>query len=46
MVFVNRRPKAEILEVLRARITRPREEELDTAVEELVAIAEDRWRSS
>ena len=46
VVFVNRRPKAEILEVLRARITRSRPEELDTAVEELVAIAEDRWRSS
>ncbi len=45
VVFVNRRPKAEILEVLRARITRSRREELDTAVEELVAIAEDRWRS-
>jgi len=44
VVFVNRRPKAEILEVLRARIDRTREEELDTAVEELVAIAEDRWR--
>ena len=46
VVFVNRRPKAEILEVLRERIGRPREEELDTAVEELVAIAEDRWRRS
>jgi 2-oxo-4-hydroxy-4-carboxy--5-ureidoimidazoline (OHCU) decarboxylase len=45
VVFVNRRPKAEILEVLRARITRSRPEELDTAVEELVAIAENRWRS-
>ncbi len=46
VVFVNRRPKAEILEVLRERIARTREEELDTAVEELVAIAEDRWRRS
>ena len=46
VVFVNRRPKAEILEVLRARIERGRPEELDTAVEELVAIAEDRWRRS
>ena len=44
VVFVNRRPKAEILEVLRGRIGRPREDELDTAVGELVAIAEDRWR--
>jgi 2-oxo-4-hydroxy-4-carboxy--5-ureidoimidazoline (OHCU) decarboxylase len=46
VVFVNRRPKAEILEVLRARLERTREEELDTALSELVAIAEDRWRRS
>ena len=46
VVFVNRRPKAEILDVLRQRIQRTREEELDTALEELIAIAEDRWRSS
>jgi len=46
VVFVNRRSKAEILEVLRERLERTREEELDTAVEELVAIAEDRWRQS
>jgi len=46
VVFVNRRPKAEILDVLRQRLERTREEELDTAVEELVAIAEDRWRRS
>jgi 2-oxo-4-hydroxy-4-carboxy--5-ureidoimidazoline (OHCU) decarboxylase len=46
VVFVNRRSKAEILEVLRERLERSREEELDTAVEELVAIAEDRWRRS
>ena len=44
VVFVDRRPKAEILRVLRTRIERSRAEELDTAVEELVAIAEDRWR--
>jgi len=46
VVFVNRRPKLEILDVLRRRLERTREEELDTAVEELVAIAEDRWRRS
>ena len=46
VVFVNRRPQAEILEVLRNRINRTRQEELDTAVGELVAIAEDRWRTS
>ena len=44
VVFVDRRPKAEILYVLRRRIRRTRVEELDTAVEELVAVAEDRWR--
>ena len=46
VVFVNRRPKSEIVPILRARLERPREEELDTAVKELVAIAEDRWRRS
>ncbi len=46
VVFVNRRPKTEILEVLRERLQRTREEELDTALRELAAIAEDRWRSS
>jgi 2-oxo-4-hydroxy-4-carboxy--5-ureidoimidazoline (OHCU) decarboxylase len=44
VVFVNRRPKAEILEVLRGRLERSREDELDTALAELVAIAQDRWR--
>lgn len=44
VVFVNRRPKAEILEVLRGRIGRSTDEELETALGELVAIAEDRWR--
>ena len=43
VVFVDRRPKAEILEVLRERLERRREEELDVAVKELVAIARDRW---
>ena len=43
VVFVNRRPKAEILEVLRERLARTREEELETGVRELVAIARDRW---
>ncbi|MBI3975030.1 MAG: 2-oxo-4-hydroxy-4-carboxy-5-ureidoimidazoline decarboxylase [Armatimonadetes bacterium] len=44
VVFVNRRPKAEILEVLRARLARSREEELQMAIDDLVAIAEDRYR--
>ncbi len=43
-VFVNRRPKREILEVLRTRIDNPTDVELETALDELVAIAEDRWR--
>ena len=43
VVFVNRRPKSEIADVLRARLERTREEELETAVRELVAIARDRW---
>ena len=46
VVFVNRRPKREIVPILRVRLERSREEELDTAVLELVAIAEDRWRRS
>jgi 2-oxo-4-hydroxy-4-carboxy--5-ureidoimidazoline (OHCU) decarboxylase len=42
VVFVNRRSKAEILDVLRDRLERSREEELEAALEELVAIARDR----
>jgi 2-oxo-4-hydroxy-4-carboxy--5-ureidoimidazoline (OHCU) decarboxylase len=42
VVFVNRRSKAEILKVLRERLERSREEELETALAELVAIARDR----
>jgi len=43
VVFVNSRPKREILEVLRERIGRTLEEEVDTGCRELVAIARDRW---
>jgi 2-oxo-4-hydroxy-4-carboxy--5-ureidoimidazoline (OHCU) decarboxylase len=43
VVFVHGRSKREILEVLRDRIARTREEELDTGCRELVAIARDRW---
>jgi len=46
VVFVNRRSKSEIVAVLRERLTRSRDEELDTALQELFAIAEDRWRRS
>jgi len=45
VVFVNQRPKSEILDVLRERIDRPTEHELETALDELVAIAIDRWRT-
>lgn len=45
VVFVNRRPKAEILEVLKSRIGNPTDRERETALDELVAIAEDRWCS-
>ena len=44
VVFVNRRPKAEIVPILRERLERTRHEELNTALTELVAIARDRWR--
>ena len=44
VVFVDRRPKHEILEALRGRIDNPTDAELETALGELVAIAEDRWR--
>ena len=43
VIFVAGRPKREVLEVLRERIANPREQELDTACHELVAIARDRW---
>jgi len=46
VVFVNGRPRREIVPVLRERMTRSREEELRTAVDELVQIAISRWRTS
>jgi 2-oxo-4-hydroxy-4-carboxy--5-ureidoimidazoline (OHCU) decarboxylase len=46
VTFVNRRPKAQVLEELRERLDRPREEELRRAARELVAIARDRWRGA
>lgn len=45
VVFVDRRPRAEILPVLRERLERTRAEELETGCDELVAIAVDRWQS-
>jgi OHCU decarboxylase len=45
VVFVNGRPKAAILEVLRERIGQPRDQELRTALHEMLAIARDRLRT-
>jgi 2-oxo-4-hydroxy-4-carboxy--5-ureidoimidazoline (OHCU) decarboxylase len=44
VVFVNRRPRREILPILRERLNRTRDEELATGVDELVQIAIDRWQ--
>ena len=46
VVFVDGRPRREIVPILRARIERTREQELATGVDELVQIAISRWRSS
>ena len=46
VVFVNGRPKAEILEVLRGRLEHDRDEELRTAAGELVTIARSRWEQA
>jgi OHCU decarboxylase len=43
IVFVNRRSRSELVPVLRERLGRTRDEEIDTALGELVAIAKDRW---
>ncbi len=45
VVFVNRRPQAAIVPVLEARLQRSRDVERATAIEEIVAIAEDRLKS-
>jgi 2-oxo-4-hydroxy-4-carboxy-5-ureidoimidazoline decarboxylase len=45
VVFVNRRPRAEILSVMRERLQHQRHEELGTGLDELVAIALDRWQT-
>jgi 2-oxo-4-hydroxy-4-carboxy--5-ureidoimidazoline (OHCU) decarboxylase len=46
IVFVNRRSRAELVPVLRERLVHTRDEELDIALHELVAIARDRWSSA
>lgn len=42
VVFVNRRPKAAIVPVLRARLAGTRTDEMTTALAEILAIARDR----
>jgi 2-oxo-4-hydroxy-4-carboxy--5-ureidoimidazoline (OHCU) decarboxylase len=46
VVFVNGRPRREIVPILRERLERTREQELETAVDELVQIAISRWQRS
>ena len=46
VVFVNRRPRREIIPILRERLEYTREQELQTGVDELVKIATDRWLTS
>ena len=45
VVFANRRPKAQIVEVLQERLHRSREEEMEEGLRAIVAIAEDRLRA-
>ena len=45
VVFVNGRPRGEILSVLRDRLQHSRDAELGTGLDELVAIALDRWQT-
>jgi len=45
VVFVDGRPRAEILSVLRQRMQNSRDEELAAGLDDLVAIALDRWRT-
>jgi 2-oxo-4-hydroxy-4-carboxy--5-ureidoimidazoline (OHCU) decarboxylase len=46
VVFVNRRPKAAIVPLLDARLRGSRDEELRTALGEILAIAEDRLKTA
>jgi 2-oxo-4-hydroxy-4-carboxy--5-ureidoimidazoline (OHCU) decarboxylase len=45
VVFVNRRPRREIVPILRERLQRTRAEELQAGVDELIQIATDRWNA-
>jgi 2-oxo-4-hydroxy-4-carboxy--5-ureidoimidazoline (OHCU) decarboxylase len=46
VVFVNQRPRREIVPILRERLERTRAEELQTGVDELIQIAIDRWSTA
>jgi 2-oxo-4-hydroxy-4-carboxy--5-ureidoimidazoline (OHCU) decarboxylase len=46
VVFVNGRPRREIVPLLEERLQRTRAEELATAVDELIQIAVSRWQTS
>ena len=46
VVFVAGRTRAELLPVLRERLERTREDELETGLRDLVAIARDRWENA
>ena len=46
VVFVNKRPRSDIVDVLRTRLTRRRDEELHTGLSEMFAIARDRLASA
>jgi OHCU decarboxylase len=43
VVYVDRRPRSALIPILRERLERTREQELETGLQELVAIARDRW---
>jgi 2-oxo-4-hydroxy-4-carboxy--5-ureidoimidazoline (OHCU) decarboxylase len=46
VIFVNGRPRREIVPLLRERLERSRAAELETGVDELVQIAVSRWQAS
>ncbi|MBA3844413.1 MAG: 2-oxo-4-hydroxy-4-carboxy-5-ureidoimidazoline decarboxylase [Actinobacteria bacterium] len=46
VIFVNGRPRREIVPLLRERLRRSRAAELETGVDELVQIAVSRWQAS
>jgi 2-oxo-4-hydroxy-4-carboxy--5-ureidoimidazoline (OHCU) decarboxylase len=46
VVFVNARPRREIVPILRERLEHTRAEELQTGVAELIQIAVSRWQTS